>query len=432
LFNNTGARGYREKLSNRNLREPNVERGFFSFPRNLSGDFQRYLFSAFAGNLALPIYALFVPLLASRFGASLFEIGLVGGASNAVYSFMPFIMGHFSDRRGSRRIFIISSFSVLSVVSISYVLISNPVYLIIARVFEGIGWAILWPAMDAAISRDVASMDPKKAFSIYNVSWSSAAAVGPLLGSALIFLTSIQDAFLLTFFIMVLTLAVNVYPSLFRRRERQNDLTFVQVSISEANDLEIAPQTTKKLDMKFYMVTCALAAASSGILFTFFAPYARSMGISILLVGVITFVFGFGRFLFYVLTVNQKVRYILLRSDKRARNMFLALVMTSVSSLLIFVRDPSGIAYVVAYAIVGIGISIVYAIAQTGIIAESSPGKFGRNAGLFESSIGVGACLGPIIGGSISGTSLAIPFLVPPIGFVIFLFAFPSLSRKTR
>ena len=95
-------------------------------------------------------------------------------------------------------------------------------------------------------------------------------------------------------------------------------------------------------------------------------------------------------------------------------------------------RDPSGIAYLVAYAIVGIGISIVYAIAQTGMIAESSPGKFGRNAGLFESSIGVGACLGPIIGGSISGTSLAVPFLVPPIGFIVFLFAFPLLTKKAR
>ena len=356
----------------------------------------------------------------------------MGGASNAVYSFMPFVMGHFSDHRGSRRIFIISSFSVLSVVSIAYVLISNPVSLIIARVFEGIAWAMLWPAMDAAISKDVTSMDAKKAFSIYNVSWSSAAAVGPLLGSALIFLTSIQDAFLLTFFIMVLTLAVNVYPSLFHRGETQNDSQFEEVSTSESNDLEVAQQTTNKLDMKFYMVACALAAASSGVLFTFFAPYARSMGISILLVGVITFVFGFGRFLFYVLTVNQRVRYMLLRSDRRARNMFLALVMTSISSLLIFLRDPSGIAYLVAYAIVGVGISIVWAIAQTGMIAESSPGKFGRSAGLFESSIGVGACLGPIIGGSISGTSLAIPFLVPPIGFVVFLFLFPLLTRKTR
>ena len=149
----------------------------------------------------------------------------MGGASNVVYSFMPFVMGHFSDRRGSRRIFIISSFTVLSVVSIAYVLISNPVSLIIARVFEGIGWAMLWPAMDAAISKDVTSMDAKKAFSIYNVSWSSAAAVGPLMGSALIFLTSIRDAFLLTFFIMVLTLAVNVYPSLFHRGEPQNSST---------------------------------------------------------------------------------------------------------------------------------------------------------------------------------------------------------------
>src|SRR5579862_5778248 len=165
-------------MPNRNLREPNYEKGFFSFPKGLSGDFRRYLFSAFAGNLAIPVYALFVPLLASRLGASLFEIGLVGGASNAVYSFMPFIMGHFSDRRGSRRIFIISSFAVLTAVSISYVLISNPVSLIIARVFEGVGWAMLWPAMDAAISRDFASIDARKAFSLYNVSWSCAASVG--------------------------------------------------------------------------------------------------------------------------------------------------------------------------------------------------------------------------------------------------------------
>jgi len=417
-------------LSHRNLREPNAEKGFFFLPKNLSGDFQRYLFSAFAGNLALPVYALFVPLLASRLGASLFEIGLVGGASNAVYSFMPFVMGHFSDRRGSRRIFIISSFAVLSVVSISYVLISNPVSLIVARVFEGVGWAMLWPAMDAAISKDVTSMDARKAFSIYNVSWSGAASIGPLMGAALIFLTSIQDAFLLTVFIMILTLAVNVYPSLVHHGQAgNNSRQFEQVPISKTKSLEIVPQI-KKLDSKFYMVTCALAAASSGVLFTFFAPYARSMGISILLVGVITFVFGFGRFLFYVLTVNQRVRFTLLRSDKRSRNMFLALVMTSVSSLLIFVRDPSGITYLVAYAIVGIGISIVYAIAQTGIIAESSPGKFGRSAGMFESSIGIGACLGPIIGGSISGTSLAVPFLVPPIGFVIFLFAFPLLAKK--
>ena len=81
--------------------------------------------------------------------------------------------------------------------------------------------------------------------------------------------------------------------------------------------------------------------------------------------------------------------------------MMIALILTSVSSLLISVRDPSGVYYLIAYGIVGVGISITLAIAQAGIIAESSAGRFGRSAGVFESSIGIGACAGPIIGGDI-------------------------------
>lgn len=409
-----------------------MELGFFSQSKNISSQFRRYLISSFNGNLALPIYALFVPLLASKLGASLFEIGIVGGASNAVYSFMPFVMGHFSDRRGSRQFFIISSFLILTVVSISYALISNPLYLIVARIFEGVAWAMLWPAMDAAVSRDFAPMDPRKAFSIYNVSWSAAAAIGPLLGSALIFLTSIHVTFLLTVAIVGVTLFMNIIPSLKERGEKK-----ILEPKAESEPLQI-PEIGAwnagggRIGMTFYGASCALAAVSSGVLFTFFAPYARSLGMSILLVGVITFVYGFGRFVFYILTTNERVRHAVLRPDRRVKNTLIALAMTSVSSLLISLRDPSGLIYLVAYGIVGVGISIIYAVSQAGMIAESSPGKFGRNAGLFESSIGMGACFGPIIGGAISGSSLSVPFIVPPLGFIVFLAAFPILTRRKK
>ena len=255
--------------------------------------------------------------------------------------------------------------------------------------------------------------------------------MGPLLGSALIFLTSLRVAFLLTFLIVVLTLAVNTIPSL-----RHND-PVGRISTSK-NDpdspSELMTQITngRGVGANFYITSCALAAVSSGVLFTFFAPYARSLGISILLIGVVTFVYGFGRFVFYILTTNERIRHSLLRSDKRVRSMIIALVMTSLSSLLISLRDPSGVAYIIAYGIVGVGISIVFAISQAGIIAESSPEKLGRNAGIFESSIGVGACAGPIIGGAISGSSLAVPFIVPPLGFVAFLAVYPLIMRKKR
>jgi MFS family permease len=409
-----------------------MEQRIFSARKEISQEFGRYLASAFAGNVAIPIYSLFVPLLASRLGASLFEIGIVGGASNAVYSFMPFIMGRFSDRSDSRRFLIAASFGLLVGVSISYVLAPSPVYLIIVRIFEGIGWAMLWPAMDAAVSKDVApNMDSKKAFSIYNVTWSLASALGPLIGSALIFLTSIRVAFLCTVFVMGFALLLNLLPILKQSSRSKTWKPYVgsRVEMRSGTILEQV-SLSKNLGFGFYGGACALAAVSSGVLFTFFAPYARSIGMSILLIGVITFVFGMGRFMFYILTINEQIRHAILRSDKRVRNMLIALAMTSLAGLLIALRDPSGILYLFAYAIVGVGISIVFAISQAGLIAETSPEKLGQGAGLFESSIGFGACLGPILGGAISGSSPAVPFIVPSLGLVAFLMAFPLLKRK--
>ncbi|MDA4131361.1 MAG: hypothetical protein OK457_11375, partial [Thaumarchaeota archaeon] len=182
----------------------------------------------------------------------------------------------------------------------------------------------------------------------------------------------------------------------------------------------------------FYMASCALAAVTSGILFTFFAPYARSIGLSILLVGGITFVFGLGRFLTYVITINESIRHLVLRNDKRVRNMIVALILTTVPSLTLLFYDSSGITYFIAYGILGSGASVVFGIAQAGMIAEATAGSYGRNAGLFESAIGIGACLGPIIAGSVSGNSITIPFIVPAIGLGVYIASVPLMTRKLR
>ena len=184
--------------------------------------------------------------------------------------------------------------------------------------------------------------------------------------------------------------------------------------------------------MLFYMASCSLAAVTSGVLFTFFAPYAKSIGLSILLVGAVTFVFGLGRFFTYVLSVNESVRYLILRNDRRVRNMIIALVCTSATSLIVVFHDPTGLSYMVAYATAGAGISVVFGIAQAGMIAEATSGSYGRNSGLFESAIGLGACLGPILAGSISGNSDTIPFIVPFAGLVVFLAATPFITRGRR
>jgi MFS family permease len=203
-------------------------------------------------------------------------------------------------------------------------------------------------------------------------------------------------------------------------------------AIAETQTAEAIPMKKDKFGTEFYMLCVALSAVSSGVLFTFFTPYAKSLSISILIVGVITFVFGLTRFLMYVLTVNSRVRYFLLRSDRRGQNIVAALVLMSLASLLITIHDPSGLIYLAVYGIVGAGYSIVYAIAQAAMIAEAAPGRVGHSAGLFESSIGVGAAVGPIVAGSISGSSLSFPFIVPSLGLVVFLVALPFVARSRK
>jgi MFS family permease len=121
-----------------------------------------------------------------------------------------------------------------------------------------------------------------------------------------------------------------------------------------------------------------------------------------------------------------------LNRRRRAMNVVVSLVILSLSSLLILIRDPSGAILIAAYTIAGAAYSIVYAISQAVMIAEAHPGKVGRSAGLFESSIGIGQSLGPIIGGAISDGSVSTPFILPSLSLVVFLLAMPAMTRRRR
>ena len=390
----------------------------------MSGEFKRHLVSSFNADLIIPIYSVLLPLLAYTLGAGVFEIGLVGGAANAVYCFMPFVMGRIADRDGVRKFFVTSSFAILTVVSVSYVFIQNPVTLIVARVFEGIGWAMLWPAIEAAI-RD-SMPDAKKALSLFNFTWSGAAAVGPLVGLAVIFFSTLRVAFVITSILMFATLILNIGALL----KKENRKVVVQDPQPAEAVSVVEPDT--RFGAKFFLPSMALAAVSSGVMYTFLASYAKSIGVSISLVWIATFMFAFARFLMYVLTVREKFRSLVLDRKNRARNTVISLAILSLSGLLVLIHDPTGTIYIVAYGIAGASYSIVYLLSQTAMIADATQMKVGRSAGMFESSIGVGQFFGPAIGGAISGSSLSTPFVFPTLSLIVFLIAIPAMTRKRR
>lgn len=390
--------------------------------------FMRYLFSSAVADAILPIFYIFIPVFAVKLGANALEIGLVGGAAYATYSFMPFIMGHFSDRRGSRKFFILSSFVILALVSLSYSLVQDPVSLIIMRVFEGVGWAMLWPAIEAAVT-ETSVRDSKRSLTIFNYTWSLGAALGPGIGTLLVTLYSYRFAFFTSGVLFLILIALNGV-ALFRERAPfvVNEKTSRTSLHSSMRSMLLSEDKERNFRVWTSLAATALSAVTSGVFFTFFGPYATSIGVSVLLVGLITTTYGFVRFFTYVALARESFFSQIFDSSRRNRTVIMFASLASFSGVLILLKDPTSLVYFISFTLFAIGYSIVYSISQTTLIAETKPELKGAGAGLFESSIGLGAALGPIIAGAISSSSLLFAFIVP-LGGLVFVLVLLSLLR---
>jgi MFS family permease len=402
-----------------------------------------YLFSTALADTLLPIFYIFLPLFSVRLGANALELGLVGGASYAVYSFMPFVMGHFSDRTGSRKFFIISSFVVLSVVSILYSISSDPIDVITVRIFEGIGWAMLWPAMEAAVTED-ATRDSRSSLAIFNYIWSGGAALGPLVGTFLVTTYSYRTTFFGTGILFAFLILLN--GATFWRGKKdptpnksfngaKSGLRSRSTIASDVRAIFYSGRRSRNFEVWTSLAMMGLSTLTSAVFFTFFGPYATSIGITVVLIGAVTTTFGVVRFFIYVALANKPLRERTFDVRNRIRNLVAFACIASLSSLLLFVRDPTGVAYFFSFAIFGIGYSVVYATSQTTLIAESAPEQRGAAAGLFESSIGFGGVIGPIVAGAVSSSSLTSAFIVPSASLVfvlIFLCVLFFLCRESK
>jgi len=388
----------------------------------LDRNFLKYNSTAALANFVQPIFTLFLPLLALEHGASVFEIGLVGGASSLVYAFMPFVMGRFSDRGQARTLLIILSLALLSTISILYRYAENPVDLILLRIIEGLGWAAFWPSIDSAVTHDT-RVDPSRALAIFNLSWSSTAAVGPLVGAFVVVVFSINQVFIFNSIFLTAALLLNLitYPG-FRRS------TIPGISIDDEIDrktTQIADPTIQnevsthekilKVNPLFYVLSLVLCTISSNTLASFFSPYSHSQGVPTLTIGAIAFTYGLARFIGYLVTSGTRIRNFLLVESTRIRNIFVLLIFVSLSPVIMLVPSSSGAVYFLSFGIAGFTYSFIYYIAMVAFLAEVDRKRMGAGAGIFETSIGVGSIVGPVIAGSVSGNSLTIPFIVPSV-----------------
>jgi len=382
------------------------------------------LTTSFLGDIVSPIFALYLPLFAYELGANVLEIGLVGGVAYASYSFMPFIIGRYSDRIKRRKDFLTASLAILAACSFVYVFVDSPVQLIALRVLEGVGWATVWPIMDVEVSQDIHG-ESSRSFSIYNTVWAVATAIGPLVATAVIVLvTQVRYVFAVTALLMLLAAFVNAALM------RSDNAVPARVPLPETERAALVTGGRLTHSIWVLVVVMIFVSAVRGVLFTFYPPLAESRGASYLIVGLVGFSFGASRASAFALTTWDAFRRFFLRERNIMTALAGSMAVCTIAGLLPILGGSTLLLGLLAFVLAALGNSLAMTICQVELITRADFEKRGSAAGIFESSIGIGIALGPVVSGFVSGGSLSTPFLIVPLGFIAALSAMLAFSRS--
>jgi len=352
----------------------------------------RYLFiNAFLAQMTIGAVEIAVPIYAELLEASPFLIGAVGAAGGFIYSFMPLVSGILSDRL-KRKAFISASMISYGFSCIFYSVAEDPLMLAFIKVLEWLSIAAFWPATEALIA-DTGEADLEVTLKKFNVSWGSAMVIGPMVGGILITKYTIKAPFL---FALVVSFSLSIIS-----------ISLVEEPPRRRADMPEQSKVEKGIDNRYSTITALssilLFSSIMGVILSLFPAYATRLGIPAYEIGLIVFMCG----------VSRTVTFF--RADKIEGKLgrigiFLVGSLTLALASALTVNSLTTIMFIICFLIFGFGIGISYAASISFLLRKWGSSR-GYGAGLFESIIGLGYFLGPLIGGIVSEYALNAPYM---------------------
>jgi len=362
----------------------------------------RLYISVFLSQTALAVAFLATPILAVEMHAPPFLIGLIGASTGGPYAIMTFVFGSASDRF-SRKKMLLAAEAISAFAMILCFVSQEPYHLIFARFVFSIGLAVFWPLAEAYTGDLVQSDQLGQALTGYNVSWSLATIVGPLVGGLLItwFFTRTPFLVALTLFVFAGMLflprtVANIYSSHQSHHLNQNEERVL-------NNSKVSP-----------LIYAFLFAFTRALLDAIFPAYAIQLDISPDVIGLMFLLSGLAQ----TITVFLSSR---LQSKLGTEKLLLLSSFFLCVSLTIIGLTVAIPIFMVCFLIFGFGLGMAYSIALL-LVLKGSGSKRGKAAGMFEGILGVGFFTGPLVGGVLYQVGGSYPY---------FLGAFVSLSMVT-
>lgn len=358
--------------------------------------------SAFLVQMNAGVLGITVPIYADAHGASPFILGLIGAAGGATYSLMPIVFGALSDRF-KKRTFIFSSMIFYGVSCMLYILIENPDILTLVKALESASLASFWPSIEALIA-DTEEGPLEETLKKFNVSWSTAMMVGPFIGGILISGLGVRTPF---FFSLTISLLISLMSILFVREAKvKSEVT--RITKDSASEKESLGEQTS---FSAIFSSIILFSSIAGIIFSLFPAFATNLGIPAYEIGVIMLVFGMVRNITFL-------REGKIKSKVGVSGMFILGSFALAVASMLMANSYTSLMFALCFLAFGFGNGASYAASIFSILSRWKASR-GYAAGIFESLIGVGYFIGPLIGGVVSELAIEAPYL---FSFVLSLF----------
>jgi MFS family permease len=365
----------------------------------------RFYVSVFVASIGFSMYTYFIPVFAQTFGASYFDLGLIGTVWSLAQAITPMLAGHLADRLNRAWIF---SFSLAINGLATFMLIfSRSVSdIVILQFVGGIGLGAFWPTSETIVT-DLTPIDKRvREMGRYGIALVLGVLIGPLIGGLLIerldytYLFAISSAVIVVSMVQAIIWVVPSYPS--RKSSHPQNIS---------GNLRII----RRLIPWYLMLICY--GAVWGLITSIFPGYAHSAGISPLFIGLLFTGFALARVFSYA-TVHRYVRF----GEKRTLVSISLMISAGILVLGVLPNFPT---FLLGIILIGVGAGVIFPITISLISRQFPEESVGAGMGSYETSNNIGQTGGPYLAGVLASlTSIRYSFLIMSIlGGLMALFA---------
>lgn len=274
---------------------------------------------------------------------------------------------------------------------------------------------MFWPTLEAWIAEKESKRTLIQKMALFNISWSTGLAIGPLIGGIL-FGMNFKLPFYFAFFVSVFVLFI-----LFYKTPKVNFATKSK-SFADKTFLSEAPPHSFSLYIKISRLANFVLCLCTGMVWYIFPKLGTQLQISPLFLGLLMFILSLSRVLtFYGLGRVHRWHY-------RIFPLVLFQLVTAVGLVIIFIASSLPL-FFLAFVFIGVGLGMTFSSSLFYSVNVTS--QRGPSAAIHETILMSGFLLGPLIGGAVAqGFSLRAPY--PVVAAIVVVGIFTQLLLKRR